>query len=99
VVGELREAAGDRFDRLELHLNTAAVVSTLDDLPPWLSRMVGGDPRAMAAAGGIAFLVGTAEQIADLLRRRRDELGISYIGVSGLFMEQFAPVLALLRKA
>ena len=99
VVAELREAAGDRFDQLELHLNSAAVAPTVEDLPPWLSRMVGGDPQAMAAAGGIAFLVGSAEQIAGLLRRRRDELGISYIGVSGLFMEQFAPVLELLKSA
>jgi len=99
VVAELREAAGDRFDRLELHLNTAGVAPTPADLPPWLSRMVGGDPVELAAAGSIAFLTGSAEQIADLLRRRRADLGISYIGVSGLFMEQFAPVLELLRSA
>jgi len=99
VVAELREAAGDRFGRLELHLNTAGIAPTPAELPPWLSRMVGGDPVKMAAAGGIAFLTGSAEQIADLLRRRRDDLGISYIGVSGLFMEQFAPVLELLRSA
>ncbi|MCU7728558.1 LLM class flavin-dependent oxidoreductase [Actinoplanes sp. KI2] len=99
AVSQLRSAAGDRFDGLEVHLNTAAVVSTPDDLPPWLSRMVGGDPRAMAAAGGIAFLIGSPAEIAERLRRRRAELGISYIGVSGLFMEQFAPVLALLRSA
>jgi probable F420-dependent oxidoreductase len=97
TVGALRDAAGSRFDELELHLNLAAVAPSVDELPDWLSRMVGGDPRAMAAAGGIAFLIGTPAQVADELRRRRDEWGISYIGVSGLFMEQFAPVLALLR--
>src|SRR5690348_8685052 len=68
VIAELRESAADRFDQLELHLNSAAVASSVEELPPWLSRMVGGDPRAMAAAGGIAFLIGSAEQIADLLR-------------------------------
>ncbi|AGZ38550.1 LLM class flavin-dependent oxidoreductase [Actinoplanes friuliensis] len=83
----------------ELHVNVAAVAESVDGIPEWLSRMVGGDPREMAAAGGIAFLIGTAEQIADKLLRRRDELGISYIGVSGLFLEQFAPVLKLLRSA
>jgi probable F420-dependent oxidoreductase len=97
TVGALREAAGSRFDELELHLNLAAIAESVDDLPDWLSRMVGGDPRAMAAEGGIAFLIGTPAQIADELRRRRDELGISYIGVSGLFMEQFAPVIERLR--
>ena len=99
AVGELRAVAGDRFDRLELHLNSAAVAPTVADLPPWLSRMVGGDPRAMAAAGGIAFLIGSPAEIAERLRRRRADLGISYIGVSALFMEEFAPVLALLRSA
>ncbi|MFI5893639.1 LLM class flavin-dependent oxidoreductase [Actinoplanes sp. NPDC051513] len=89
----------DRFNQLELHMNVAGVAPTVDDLPPFLSRMVGGDPREMAAAGGIAFLTGPAEQIADLLCRRREEFDISYIGVSGLFMEQFAPVIELLRRA
>jgi hypothetical protein len=54
--------------------------------------MVGGDPRAMAAAGGIAFLTGTPTAMVDTLRRRRDELAISYIAVNGMFMEQFASI-------
>ncbi|WP_433296122.1 LLM class flavin-dependent oxidoreductase [Actinoplanes sp. CA-030573] len=99
TVAALREAAGDRFEAIELHLNVAAVAETVDDIPPWLSRMVGGDPRAMAAGGGIAFLTGSPERIADQLTRRRRELGVSYVGVSGLFMEQFAPVLRRLRSA
>jgi probable F420-dependent oxidoreductase len=98
TVAALREAAGDRFAELEVHLNVAAVAAGVDEIPPWLSRMVGGDPRAMAAAGGIAFLTGSPEQIADRLCRRRDEFDVSYIGVNALFMEQFAEVVALLRK-
>jgi len=94
----VRAAAGDRIADVELHLNAAAVAADVDSIPQALSRMVGGDPRAMAAAGGIAFLTGSAERIADLLCRRREEFGVSYVGVSGLFMEQFAPVIALLRR-
>jgi probable F420-dependent oxidoreductase len=97
TVSALREAAGDRIGELEVHLNVAAVADDADAVPAWLSRMVGGDPRAMAAAGGIAFLLGPAERVADELRRRRAEHGVSYIGMSGLFMEQFAPVIRLLR--
>jgi alkanesulfonate monooxygenase SsuD/methylene tetrahydromethanopterin reductase-like flavin-dependent oxidoreductase (luciferase family) len=97
TVAALRQVAGDR--RPELHLNVAAVADRADAVPEFLSRMVGGDPRAMAAAGGIAFLLGSPSEIADRLLRRRAELGVSYIGVSGLFMEQFAPVLSLLRDA
>lgn len=88
---------GDRAGAVELHVNVAAVAEKADDIPEWVSRMVGGDPREMARAGGIAFLLGGPAEIADTLLRRRAELGISYIGVSGLFMEQFAPVIRLLR--
>ncbi|MGX6608126.1 LLM class flavin-dependent oxidoreductase [Micromonosporaceae bacterium Da 78-11] len=97
TVAALREAAGDRHAELEVHLNIAAVAPSVADIPEWVGRMTGGDPRAMAAGGGIAFLTGSAEQIADLLRRRRAEYGISYVGVSGLFMDRFAPVVELLR--
>lgn len=98
TVSTLRDLAGSRFDSLELHLNVAAVAESADAVPEWVARMVGGDPRAMAAAGGIAFLLGTSVQIADLLRRRRAELGISYIAVSAMFMDQFAPVISELRR-
>jgi probable F420-dependent oxidoreductase len=97
TVGRLRDVAGSRFDELELHVNVAAVAESADDIPDWVSRMVGGDPRAMAAAGGIAFLIGTPAEIAGRLRRRRDELGISYVAVSATSMEQFAPAIELLR--
>jgi probable F420-dependent oxidoreductase len=92
MVGQLRTFAGDRFDALELHLNLAAVAGSPDGIPDWVSRMVDGDPRQMAAAGGIAFLTGTPTQMIDTLRRRRDELAISYIAVSAMFMEALAPI-------
>jgi alkanesulfonate monooxygenase SsuD/methylene tetrahydromethanopterin reductase-like flavin-dependent oxidoreductase (luciferase family) len=82
----------------ELHLNVAAVAERAADIPEWVSRMVGGDPREMAASGGIGFLLGNPEEIAAVLRRRHKELGISYVGVSALFMEEFAPVISLLSE-
>lgn len=97
AVAQLRRSAGDRFDALELHVNISAVAESADAVPEWLSRMVGGDPRAMAAAGGIAFLTGTPAQMADTLRRRRERLGVSFVAVNAMFMEQFAPVAAELR--
>jgi probable F420-dependent oxidoreductase len=92
TVERVREYAGDRFDDLELHLNLAGVAASPDLLPEWMSRMVGGDPRAMAAAGGIGFLTGTTGEIVDALRRRRDELGISYVAVSAMFADRMAPI-------
>jgi alkanesulfonate monooxygenase SsuD/methylene tetrahydromethanopterin reductase-like flavin-dependent oxidoreductase (luciferase family) len=92
------QLAGVRFDDIEVALHVAAVAGDLADLPGdgWLARQVGGDPRVMAALGGVAFLVGKPAQVADVLRRRRDTLGISYITVSGMFVEQFARVVELL---
>jgi probable F420-dependent oxidoreductase len=97
-VAGLRDLAGARFDDIEVAVHVAAVADDLADLPGdgWLARQVGGDPRVMAALGGVAFLVGKPARVADALRRRRDTLGISYITVSGMFVEQLAPVVELL---
>jgi len=97
TVAGLGAVAGSRYDALELHVTFAVVADDAAGVPQWASRMVGGDPQAMAAAGGIAFLLGSAGQIADRLLRRRDALGISYIAVNGMFAERFAPVIARLR--
>ncbi|GAB1690653.1 LLM class flavin-dependent oxidoreductase [Krasilnikovia sp. M28-CT-15] len=97
TVATLRALAGDRTP--ELHLNVAAVAEHARAVPPELGRILGGDPQAMAAAGGIGFLLGTPDEIAEVLRRRRAELGITYVAVNGMFLERFAPVVALLRKA
>jgi probable F420-dependent oxidoreductase len=98
TAGTLREMAAGRFDEIEMQINLAAIAETAADIPDWVARMVGGgDPRAMAAAGGIAFLLGTPARMADVLLRRRDRLGIAYIGISAVFAERFAPVVDLLR--
>lgn len=86
---ELYELAGDRFDQLEINTNLAAVG---DELPAWLSRQLGADPREIVAKGGYGILTGTVDEMADTLRARRDRLGISYVSVSAQFIEQFAPV-------
>jgi probable F420-dependent oxidoreductase len=93
-VADLRDFAGARFDDVEVAAHVVAVADELEDLPGngWLARQVGGDPRVMAAFGGTAFLIGKPARLADTLRRRRDRLGISYITVSAMFLEQLAPV-------
>jgi probable F420-dependent oxidoreductase len=98
TVDVLREAAGDRAAELELHLNVAAVAADPSGFPPFLTRMIGGDPRAMAEAGAISMLTGSPERIADLLCRRREEFDVSYLAVNEFSMEQFAEVIAVLKK-
>jgi probable F420-dependent oxidoreductase len=98
TVETLRAAAGDRADELELHLNVAAVAADPAALPAYLERMIGGDPRAIAESGAISLLTGSPERIADVLCRRREEFDVSYLAVNGQFIEQFAEVIAILRK-
>lgn len=92
-VALLRREAGERFDGLELNVNIAAVG---EEFPDYLSRQMGLDPRELVRDGVTSILTGTVSEMADTLKRRRDELGISYIAVNGQFVEQLAPVVELL---
>lgn len=95
-VAWVREAAGDRFDQLELHCNTAFC-------------MVGADRRATAEAIAPGFgitpeealevpvaLVGSVDEICASLERRREQFGFSYWAVPGDACKAFAPVVARL---
>ena len=57
---------------------------------------MGVDPAELLRTGAPAILTGTPQEMADTLRRRRDDLGISYIAVNGMFLEQLAPVVEML---
>jgi len=92
-VAELRAVAGGRFDELELSYNLAGVGT---ELPGFLSRQMGVDPAELIRTKAPAILTGTPQEMADTLRRRRDELGISYVAVNGMFLEQLAPVVEML---
>lgn len=86
----LHDLAGDRFEHLELGINLAAIGA---DLPPWMSRMFGGDdPQELIDMGSITLLTGSPDEMADTLLRRRDKTGVSYITVNADYREQFAPV-------
>lgn len=85
----LQDAAGSRFDHLELNINLMAVG---DQVPSWISRQLGLTVRDLAQAGAIPALIGTADEMRETLLRRRETLGISYIVVSDELMETLAPV-------
>ena len=93
-VRTVRDAAGERFDRLEL-CGSVQVVG--DDAPEWLAGRMGVSLADLRAAGSVVALSGTPRQMADVLERRRDELGISYVTVPSPFVETFAPVVELLK--
>lgn len=92
----IREAAGPRFDDLELHVRVHLVVVSDDRA---------GMAEVLAPAFGVSpeqslrsphALAGTVDQIADDLLERRDRWGISYIGISVDSLHAMAPVVAKL---
>lgn len=93
-VAFVREAAGDRFDDLELSLNVWSAAGS--SLPPWMATTFGVDTANAHDNKVLSVLNGTPQEIADVLRRRRDQLGVSYITVNSLAGEAFVPVLELL---
>lgn len=93
MADELRELAGGRD--IELALNMFVVG---DEVPPFAQRMLGGsDPSVLHESGSLNAVRGTPQEIADELRRRRDESGISYYVLEQSYVESFAPVVELLR--
>ena len=87
----IREAAGDCLAALELNTVVYAVVA--DDrraAARGLAGRFGLTEEELNVSPNI--LIGTVGQTVDDLRRRRDELGISYVAVPEFFMEAFAPV-------
>jgi probable F420-dependent oxidoreductase len=89
-----RDAAGDRADDLEFQCWTAVVqvAPNAAELFENLAPVFGLTPDQMKAAP--IALVGTTEEISDTLRKRREELGFSYIVVHEAEMEALAPVIA-----
>ena len=89
LADDLRELAGARAQQLELAMNVFLVG---DDVPPWAARVIDGDPALLRERDTLAVLRGSATEMADELRRRRDALGVSYLAVSEAFVDELAPV-------
>jgi probable F420-dependent oxidoreductase len=92
----IREAAGSRFDQLELQCLTF-LVQIVPDRDEAIARLAGAMsvPAAQIDGSPIA-MIGTTDQIIESLRRRREEFGFSYIVVHEAEMEALAPVVAAL---
>jgi probable F420-dependent oxidoreductase len=95
-VAWVKEAAGSRFDDLELNALIGFVMVTDD---------AGGVAKAMAPHFGIdpgdalhipLALLGTLDEMAEELRWRREEYGISYWSIEGDSWEALGPVVSAL---
>ncbi|MYV54675.1 TIGR03621 family F420-dependent LLM class oxidoreductase [Streptomyces sp. SID3212] len=92
----LREAAGERADRIELNLFVAAVGESAEQLDLAIIRQASGlDDASLNQLPGV--LIGSPEEIADRLRRYREEYGVSYISVLEPHRAAFAEVIKHLR--
>ena len=91
-LGWIKEAAGDRFDEIELSITIflAVVTDDRDSMASGVSAGLGMEPSDILAMPH--FLIGTVDQIAEDIRERRERYGISYVIVPGEVGDAFAPV-------
>jgi probable F420-dependent oxidoreductase len=105
-IGWVREAAGTRFDALELQLLVFAIKVTDDrrqaaeevaaelaDLPPGILSNL---PTVEHILESPQFLVGSVTQIVEELQALRERYGISYITAFGEYVDAFSPIVARL---
>ncbi len=93
-VGWVREGAGDRFGDLELNawLAIASVTDRAEELAAELAPFYQADADSVRSSP--LTLIGSAEEIADLLRYRREHWGYSYTGIPAAQAREFAHVVA-----
>jgi probable F420-dependent oxidoreductase len=90
----VREAAGDRAGDLEFQCWTVAVqvVPNAEEVLASLAPLFDLTPDQLRSAP--LALIGTVGEITEMLRKRREELGFSYIVVNEAEMDALAPVIA-----
>jgi probable F420-dependent oxidoreductase len=90
----VREAAGDRYDDLEI--NAWLSVAEVTDDTPGVAELVGAffqaDPEAVLASP--LTLIGSAGEIVERLHERRERWGYSYTVIPGDRLDAFAPIVA-----
>jgi len=98
-IGWIRDAAGPRFDQIELHVRVHLAAIT-DDRPALAEAL--GPALGLTAEEAMASphaLAGTVDEIVDQCLERRERYGISYIGLGVDALDALAPVVARLAGA
>jgi probable F420-dependent oxidoreductase len=92
----IKEAAGDRLEMIELsvYIFMANITADGESVAAIMASGIGSDPLEVLEIPH--FLIGTVDEVAEQLRRRRDRYGISFVIVPGDVAESFAPVVARL---
>jgi probable F420-dependent oxidoreductase len=92
----LRDAAGDRFDDLELQTLVGFVLSTDDRASIGQGMAAAFGVEAQDALAAPVTLVGTQEQMVEAIESRRERWQISYSVIPSDSMDLFAPIVARL---
>ena len=90
----IREAAGPRFEGLELSV-TIGHLKVTDDPDAELGRLAsewGSTPGDIARS--LHTLVGSRDEIGAVIEERRETLGISYVIFSSLVLDDVGPIVA-----
>lgn len=96
-LGWIREAAGGRFDRLELNALVQRVIVTDDRRKVAEELASQWKPLTVADVLDSPFvLLGTVDEIVDSLQQRRERWCLSYYVVMEPALETFAPIVARL---
>ncbi|NLG55017.1 MAG: LLM class flavin-dependent oxidoreductase, partial [Rhodococcus sp.] len=108
-VERIREAAGDRFDDIELNWTITTIVVTDDreqTAEMALAALGQGFPPNIAVDTELTvdeilnspyLAFGSFDEIADQIRDVRAKTGMSYVGIYPTQMDAFAPVIAQLK--
>ncbi len=95
-MGWIRDAAGDRWDDIELNVTVFVAIVT-DDQEKMAERIAPGFGMAPAdVLKSPHALIGSVDQMAEALQERRERYGFSYIAISGDGFEALAPLVAKL---
>ena len=93
----IRDAAGDRFERLELNALVQRVLVTTDRRQAAATLPDRWKPLDLSERLETPYLlIGTVEQMVDALQARRQRWGISYYLVHEPYLDALAPVVARL---
>ncbi|HUR76596.1 MAG TPA: TIGR03621 family F420-dependent LLM class oxidoreductase [Acidimicrobiales bacterium] len=95
-LGWIRDAAGDRFDGIDLQVLTfmTQVVPNRDEVIANIAPLFNITPEQ--AMDIPLVLIGTEDQIVESLQKRREEFGFNDIVLQGEAMDAFAPIVAQL---
>jgi probable F420-dependent oxidoreductase len=95
-IGRIREAAGDRFEQLEINVWTASAGLVGKGNSILGSAAAATMGAATAVYGSPYVLYGTLGAVRERLLRRREELGVSYYTIPSRSMESMAPLVEAL---